>query len=257
MPPSTWMQSLVLACADSMPVAAATAAAMESCASASPAAAWAASAAATEICSERSSISAHMCLIAWKLPIGLPNCSRTFAYSTAVSSAHRANPAVSAASTVAARSSTRCGGVDSVVAGALSRTTRDSGREKSVAESGSTVTPSAAVSISSQPSGPGNSTTPPATAPSTYPATPDTRSSATRRSADRAKPAVRSPDINASSTAASSTTSVARALDATGPGISAAAASSTIAHRSVTDAPAPPASSATATPNSPSSASPT
>ena len=26
-----------------------------------------------------SSISAHRCLIAWKLPIGWPNCSRTFA----------------------------------------------------------------------------------------------------------------------------------------------------------------------------------
>jgi len=30
----------------------------------------AASLAATEICSERSNISAHMCLMAWKLPIG-------------------------------------------------------------------------------------------------------------------------------------------------------------------------------------------
>ncbi len=70
--------------------------------------AGAASAAATATCSERSSISAHMCLTAWKLPIGLPNCSRTFAYSVAVCSVHRANPAASAASTVAARSSTRC-----------------------------------------------------------------------------------------------------------------------------------------------------
>ena len=34
-----------------------------------------------------SSISAHRCLTAWKLPIGLPNCSRTLAYSTAVSQA--------------------------------------------------------------------------------------------------------------------------------------------------------------------------
>ena len=28
---------------------------------------------------DRSNISAHMCLMAWKLPIGLPNCSRTLA----------------------------------------------------------------------------------------------------------------------------------------------------------------------------------
>ena len=63
--------------------------------------------AATDACSERSSISAHMCLIAWKLPIGLPNCSRTFAYSVAVCSVQRASPAASAASTVAATSASR------------------------------------------------------------------------------------------------------------------------------------------------------
>ena len=39
-----------------------------------------------------SSISAHRCLTAWKPPIGLPNCSRTFAYSTAVSRHQRASP---------------------------------------------------------------------------------------------------------------------------------------------------------------------
>ena len=27
-------------------------------------------------------MSAHLCLIAWKLPIGRPNCTRTLAYST-------------------------------------------------------------------------------------------------------------------------------------------------------------------------------
>ena len=77
-----------------------------------------ASAAATAACCERSSISAHMCLMAWKLPIGLPNCSRTLAYSVAVSSAHRASPAASAASTVAARSSNRRRDAASRVAGA-------------------------------------------------------------------------------------------------------------------------------------------
>ena len=90
-----------------MPAAAATAAAIDNCGSSDSSAARAASAAATATCSERSSISAHMCLTAWKLPIGLPNCSRTFAYSVAVCSVHRANPAASAASTVAATSSTR------------------------------------------------------------------------------------------------------------------------------------------------------
>ena len=79
--------------------------------------AWAASAAATDTCSERSSISAHRCLTAWKLPIGLPNCSRTFAYSVAVSNIQRARPAASAASTVAAKSAARCGATFSALAG--------------------------------------------------------------------------------------------------------------------------------------------
>ena len=107
MPPSTWMQSRALTFAASMPTAAATAAAMASCESSESEAALAASAAATLLCWERRSISAHMCLTAWKLPIGLPNCSRTFAYSVAVSSIQRASPAHSAASTVAVRSTTR------------------------------------------------------------------------------------------------------------------------------------------------------
>jgi hypothetical protein len=33
-----------------------------------------------------------MCWIAWNDPIGLPNCSRTFAYSTAASSNHATAP---------------------------------------------------------------------------------------------------------------------------------------------------------------------
>ena len=47
-----------------------------------------------------SSISAHRCLIAWKAPIFWPNCSRTPAYSTAVSRHHRAIPEASAAASV-------------------------------------------------------------------------------------------------------------------------------------------------------------
>ena len=79
-----------------------------------------------------------MCLTAWKLPIGLPNCSRTLAYSVAVSSIQRASPAASAASTVAARSAKRWRGSRSASAGAIDSVTRASGREKSVAVSGST-----------------------------------------------------------------------------------------------------------------------
>ena len=175
------MQSLALAFAASIPTDAANAAASDNCASSDRPgesdAARAASAAATEACSERRSISAHMCLMAWKLPIGLPNCSRTFAYSVAVCRHHRARPAASAESTVTVRSTIRCAGTASSSAMAPSVTTRASGREKSVAASGSTVTPSAAASTSTQASPAGSSSTPPADPPRTYSAVPDTRPS--------------------------------------------------------------------------------
>ena len=43
---------------------------------------------------------AHLCLMAWNWPIGLPNCSRILAYSDAVSVAQRATPMHSADSSV-------------------------------------------------------------------------------------------------------------------------------------------------------------
>ena len=104
------MQSLVLATAASIPIAAATAAAIASCGSSSSPTARAASAAAALICSERHSMLAQRCFTAWKLPIGLPNCSRTFAYSQAVSTDQRASPAASADSNVALRFSTSSNG---------------------------------------------------------------------------------------------------------------------------------------------------
>src|SRR3984885_11381257 len=45
-------------------------------------------------------ISAHLCLMAWNWPIGLPNCSRILAYCAAVSVAQRATPIASADSSV-------------------------------------------------------------------------------------------------------------------------------------------------------------
>ena len=71
--------------------------------------AGAASHAAAVTDSEVSSISAHRCLIAWKEPIFWPNCSRTPAYSTAVSRHQRATPDASAAASVTTRSRTRSG----------------------------------------------------------------------------------------------------------------------------------------------------
>ena len=51
-------------------------------------------------------MSAHLCLIAWNEPIGRPNCTRTLAYSTAISRTFCAPPTCSAASATAARSNT-------------------------------------------------------------------------------------------------------------------------------------------------------
>ena len=261
MPPSTWMQSRALHLAASMPTAAATAAAMDSCAASSSATALAASAAATAVCCARSSISAHMCLTAWKLPIGLPNCSRTFAYSVAVLSVQRASPAASAASTVAVRSTIRWLVSGSTVAAAEASSTRASGREKSVALSASTVTPSAVASTSNHwaPSAPaGSNNSPSASPPSTNSAVPVAiPEAASKAMLDvSATPAVRSPEASASSSCSSVITSVASAVVATGPGISAAAASSTIAQSSSAVPPAPPSCSGTATPNIPSCANP-
>ncbi len=48
-------------------------------------------------------MSARACLIAWNWPIGRPNCTRTLAYSEAVSRHQRATPAPSAAAKTSAR----------------------------------------------------------------------------------------------------------------------------------------------------------
>ena len=136
------------------------------------------------------------------------------------------------------------------------RLTRARGTEKSVAHSASSATPSAATSTRITCSPAGSSTTPDSRAPRTWTAVPDTRPDLNSRSASSATPAVISPVPSPSSSAGSSTTRVASAVLATGPGARARAASLTMAHRSATEPPAPPASSATATPNRPSSASP-
>ena len=51
-------------------------------------------------------MSAHLCLIAWKEPIGRPNCTRSLAYCTAISSTSCPPPTCSAASATTARSNT-------------------------------------------------------------------------------------------------------------------------------------------------------
>ena len=73
-----------------------------------------------------SSISAQRCLTAWKLPIFRPNCSRTPAYSTAVSRHQRATPAASAAARVrAVRRRRPAVSPGTATASASGRSTRD------------------------------------------------------------------------------------------------------------------------------------
>ena len=57
--------------------------------------------------STSTSMSAQRCFTAWNDPIGRPNCTRSLAYSTAMSSARAAPPSRSAAAKVAPRSSSR------------------------------------------------------------------------------------------------------------------------------------------------------
>src|SRR5690625_6902080 len=51
------------------------------------------------------SMFAHLCLIAWKLPMGRPNCTRSLAYSTLISMVASAMPSSSLESRMAARRS--------------------------------------------------------------------------------------------------------------------------------------------------------
>ena len=244
-----------------MPAAAATAAAIDSCGSSDRRRRRRAASepAATATCSERSSISAHMCLIAWKLPIGLPNCSRTFAYSVAVCSVHRGQP----------------GGLGGQhrrgeILDPLPRHGQDlggcvgehdpgqragevGGRQRFDGDPvGGGVDEKEGVVGGQQqhPAGVG--------AQARIRRCPMPGRCRSLRSAASARPAVRSPDASASSRSARElgTTSVAMAVVAIGPGTIAAAASSTIAHRSSTVPPAPPDSSGKATPKMPSWARP-
>ena len=52
-------------------------------------------------------MSANLCLIAWNEPIGTPNCSRCFAYSSVMSKIVCAVPTISSASATVASSTAR------------------------------------------------------------------------------------------------------------------------------------------------------
>ena len=94
-------------------------------------------------------MSAHLCLIAWKLPMGRPNWMRVFAYSTAESEQRWAPPTCSAARATAIRSSVldRPGSAPPSVpisqAGVPSNSSRACLRVWSIVASGVRVSPSA------------------------------------------------------------------------------------------------------------------
>lgn len=102
MPPCTWMQSCVHRWAAAGASVAATAAANSTSGEAPRASSRARAASHTAAVARSVSaiISAHLCLMAWNWPIGLPNCSRIFAYCDAASVAQRATPTASADSRV-------------------------------------------------------------------------------------------------------------------------------------------------------------
>ena len=108
MPPSSETHSTAVSTAAGSAETAACAAASR-CWSEDWSWARAASQAAAQMISARSSIRAALCWTAWKLPTGLPNCSRVRTWSTAVSTHHRATPLASAASRVLTTRSTWSG----------------------------------------------------------------------------------------------------------------------------------------------------
>ncbi len=241
------MQSLALATAASRATTAALATESGCCP-------FAASQASASAASARQSISAHRCLTAWNAPIGWPNCSRTLAWSTATVRHRRATPAASAAAKVAARSAT--GGTVRTSPGRTPENRmRASGREKSNASSGSTVTPGVPGASRTWPPSTGTSSQVPASAPGTGPVTPSASDGASSSTATVASPSARAGSSSfASGTSASR--SPASAVPSTGPGTSSSAAAASPAARSATPPSAPPAAAGSATPNRPSAAKP-
>src|SRR5262245_10920524 len=106
MPPWFWMLSVAFESAALLAsaFAIATCRATPSSPSSSATAAYVTIARAT---STRTAMSAQRCLIAWNVPMGLPNCRRTLAYSTDSSSVRSATPSASAAASVAPSSRQR------------------------------------------------------------------------------------------------------------------------------------------------------
>ena len=128
---------------------------------------------------------AQWCLIAWNIPIGRPNCWRSFAYSVADSVAARATPEASAANNVRARARASPNAPATTPAGAASTWTRALGLDGSTLCGLTMLTPGAEASNRTR-SSPHRSTSrsataPPRTTPASPPALPPLRASSPAR----------------------------------------------------------------------------
>ena len=209
---------------------------------------------------------AQWCLIAWKVAIGRPNCSRIFAYPAAISVVSAATPAASAASTALATSVSRPRAPGSTVAGAASRLTRAAGRLGSRFFGTSACTPPADFSITSTSSPAGTSSTsarwPLSTTPAgpvaVPPAGPPAGPSATATSPPSAAAPITLPSaspgssrLRRSSGAAAASTALAITVGTNGPGARCRPICSATTSVSASPKPEPPSSSGTCSPSRP------
>ncbi len=207
---------------------------------------------------------AAWCLTAWKVPMVRPNCSRTFAYSTAISSVAQLTPTASADARI--RNTVRA-------LRAAPRSTRSSAtvtprsatdptlRVVSSESSAATETPSAPASTTTTSSPAATTSTSASGAPNTAGLSPvTTRSEPTVTLPDKASAPIALPSARPGSTCARSEsgphrsiTTAADTLARNGPGHSSRPCASSTTANSARPNPEPPCSSAIASPFHPSS----
>jgi hypothetical protein len=210
-------------------------------------------------------ISAHRCLTAWKDPIFTPNCSRVFAYSTAVCTHQSAMPRFSAASSNRAtcRAERRAASASPASWRPVTRfnSMRACGRPRSRVCSGVRVVAAASTANTASPAPVRAATrSRSALAPSTTSTTPVSTSASAvtvsgRPSSGAARTAAVPPPATADSSSASpaaASTVVAIAVERNGTAAHARPVCSATTARAPRSAPAPPNSSGTARPAAPS-----
>src|SRR3954464_5884125 len=201
---------------------------------------------------------AQWCFTAWNVAMTRPNCSRTFAYSAAISVAPRATPTASADKMTRDRSRNVVAAPVSVVAAAPSRATRPLRRVGSRFDGTSTFTPlpRRSTRTASPPTRTSRRSAVPApTATATVPRKAPSRSSSFPSSANAA---VRLPSaspgrcvLRVASSASATRTALTTTVGTRAPGVTARPSSSIATTRSVRSPPAPPYSSGMCSPSTP------